>query len=70
MRIDFQAPFDFAAPIADADLGGVKGALLLRILDGLRFENENAFLARALRARPTVTVRLYINDEPGAHVGI
>jgi hypothetical protein len=67
VRINFEASLDLPTPIADSNLGGEKSALLLRVLNRLRFENKDTFLARALRARPAVTVRLYINDEPGAH---
>jgi hypothetical protein len=67
VRINFEATLDLSAPIANANFGREKSALLLRVLNRLRLENKNAFLARALRARPAITMRLYINDEPGAH---
>jgi hypothetical protein len=70
MGINLQTAFDLAAPIANTDLSGKKSALLLRVVNGLRFQDKNAFLARALCAGPSVPVRLYINDEPGVHVGI
>jgi hypothetical protein len=69
MRINFKAALDLAAPVPNPNLGREKSALLLRVLDRLRLENKNAFLAGALGAGPSVTMRLYINDEPGAHVG-
>jgi hypothetical protein len=69
MRINFQPTLNLPASIADPNLGGKKSAFPLRVLNRLRFENEDAFLAGTLRARPAVTVRLYINYEPGAHEG-
>jgi hypothetical protein len=69
VRLNFQATLDLSAPVPDPNLGREKGALLLRVLNRLRLENKNAFLAGALGAGPSVTMRLYINDEPGAHVG-
>jgi hypothetical protein len=69
VRIDLQKALDLSAPIPNPNLSREKGALLLRILDGLRFKNKDALLAGERRARPSVTVRLNIDDEPGTHVG-
>jgi hypothetical protein len=69
LGIDLEATFNISTPIANSNLSGDKCALSLCVLDGLRLENKNAFLARALHTRPSVTVRLNIDDEPGVHLG-